>query len=238
VLRWFERWLLQRADWVVASSDGSAVALRALWPAVEKKLTLVRDGVGSVYTRAAAVDRAAVPTIVYAGGMGPTKGFADVLEALAELRQRQVRFTALCIGQPTVAIQQRAAHLGLNSLITWQPVVPYEQIQARLASGDIGIDPKPPTSTEGSGKLLNYMAAGLTVVAYDSPSTRALVGDAGILVQPATPSALATALADLITRPERQAALAQAGQCRLTEQFLWNKLVEPLLTVYDQLARK
>lgn len=236
LVRWFETWLVRRANWVVVSSDRAAAEIVALVPDCERKLTLLRDGVSAV-PMATAHAAISTPTIIYAGGMGPAKGFDQLLDALGELKRRRLNFAVLCIGKASLAQKQRAAHLGLHTDMTWRDAVPYEVLLRVLGLGTIGVDPKPPTSTEGSGKVLNYMAAGLAVVAYDSPTTRALVGDAGVLVTEADPTALANAIAKLLNNEEQRAHLAQTGQARIQKQFLWNNLIQPLVNVYDRLAQ-
>jgi glycosyltransferase involved in cell wall biosynthesis len=47
-------------------------------------------------------------------------------------------------------------------------------------------------------------------------------GRTGRLVDPEDPAALATALVDLLTHPERAAALGEAGARRAREQFSWD----------------
>lgn len=236
----FERWLMRRANWIAVSSDAAANALRALAPDRADNMTLLRDGVGAIAVanlKSPAAGLGQRSTIVYAGGMGPAKGFDQLLEVLGELKRRQLEFKMRCIGQASVTQQQHAAHLGLHSFITWQTAVPYEQLHGTLSTATIGIDPKPPTSTEGSGKLLNYMAAGLAVVAYDSPTTRALVGEAGVLVSTSDTNAFADALASLLMNETERLRLSQAAQRRVQQQFLWNELIKPLVQVYVRLVQ-
>lgn len=240
LLRWFERWLMRRADWVIVSSDAAIVALRQVAPDLTGKLTLLRDGVSTVpRTSTQPANVSSQPTrstIVYAGGMGPAKGFDEFLEACGELKRRKLDFTVLCIGRAAAVQKHRAAQLDLLDVITWLETVPYEQLLPTLQSATIGVDPKPGTSTEGSGKLLNYMAAGLTVVAYDSPSTRALVGDAGVFVTQTGPMALADTLTRLLSNPAERNHLAQVARQRIEQHFLWSELIKSLMRVYDRLA--
>lgn len=237
IIRWFERWLLLRADWVVISNDRAANEMLKLVPVIQNKHTLLRDGVSQVV--AAPVVTATsqpTPTIIYAGGMGPAKGFELFLEALGQLKQLKLNFSGLCIGPADAFMLQRADQLGLSQNLTWRKSVPYEKLLQILALGTIGVDPKPPTSTEGSGKLLNYLAAGLAVVAYRSPTTQALVGEAGMLVDEPNTAALAQALATLLTNETQRNVLAAAGQARIEQQFLWQNLIKPLVTVYERLT--
>ncbi|EKD76460.1 MAG: glycosyl transferase, group 1, partial [uncultured bacterium] len=165
IIRWFERWLLRRADWIVTSSDRATAEMLKLDSTIQNKLTLLRDGVSRIFSETNSVNtpiiQRSATTIIYAGGMGPAKGFEIFLNALGQLKQRQLNFSVLCIGPANETIKRSATDLGLTHNVTWRAAVPYEKLLPVLALGAIAVDPKPPTTTEGSGKLLNYMAAGL-----------------------------------------------------------------------------
>src|SRR5207247_135295 len=57
--------------------------------------------------------------------------------------------------------------------------VPFEQLGIYLGVASIAIEPKAGESAEASGKLLNYMAAALPVVCFDTENNPALLGDPG-----------------------------------------------------------
>jgi glycosyltransferase involved in cell wall biosynthesis len=80
----------------------------------------------------------------------------------------------------------------------WLGHLPHEEALARMTAWDVGVAPFTPV--EGFWfsplKLFEYMAAGLAVVASDVGDIPALLGggDAGLLVPPGDPEALAAAL--------------------------------------------
>ena len=63
------------------------------------------------------------------------------------------------------------------------------------------------STTEGSGKLLNYMAMGIPTVAFDVPVSREYLGDLGIYAQPGDTSSLALALETALDRKDASQAL-------------------------------
>ena len=71
------------------------------------------------------------------------------------------------MGYPNVESYQMAAHAwGVDDRVTFTGRVPFANAPYYLAAADIAVAPKLSTS-EGSGKLLNYMAMAQPIVAYD-----------------------------------------------------------------------
>ncbi len=74
--------------------------------------------------------------------------------------------------------------------------------------------------------MLEALAAGLPIVASDQGDIAELVHDAGILVEPDDPSALADAVADLLTDPIRSTAMGLAGRWRAFATMTWRQVGE------------
>lgn len=70
-----------------------------------------------------------------------------------------------------------------------------------------------------SNAIAEAMATGLPVVATDAGDARRIVGDAGIVVPPRDPAALAAAIRDLAGDPMRRRALGLRGRARVEAQF-------------------
>ena len=91
---------------------------------------------------------------------------------------------------------------------------------------------------EGFGvPVVEAMAAGLPVVAYDQGAVPEVLGDAGVLVASRDPYALAGAIGGLLGDPTRRASLAEAGRRRFAELDLPNaadRFVDLLLKVQEK----
>ncbi|MDQ3547672.1 MAG: glycosyltransferase, partial [Chloroflexota bacterium] len=124
----------------------------------------------------------------------------------------------------------QAQALGLNGHVLFPGRVAYEDAPALLTAGDVAVAPKLST-TESNGKLLNYMALGLPVVATDTPTNRAILGGLGHLVPPGDPDALADALERALNDPQSErTALRQ----RIIDHYAWQSRILDLEQVYNR----
>jgi glycosyltransferase involved in cell wall biosynthesis len=85
--------------------------------------------------------------------------------------------------------------------------------------------------------VVEAMLAGRAVVATDVGAVREVLGDAGVVVSPRNPAALAAACAELLEDAARRRALAAAGQERARELFTAERNVRAFRGLYlDLLA--
>ena len=98
------------------------------------------------------------------------------------------------------AYRHAAAAAGLAGHMHFTGRVPYDDAPEMLRILDIAVAPKR-SESEGNGKVLNYMAAGLPVVAYDGPVARELLGSAGLRVPVGSVEGLARGLLRYLAHP-------------------------------------
>ena len=82
-------------------------------------------------------------------------------------------------------------------------------------------------------KVLEYLAAGLAVVASDVGQVPQLLEDGsgrhGVLVAPSDPTALAAALDDLAVCPDRRARMGRSGRLLAEQRHSWRRTVARIL---------
>jgi glycosyltransferase involved in cell wall biosynthesis len=78
------------------------------------------------------------------------------------------------------------------------------------------------------------MAVGRPVVATDIGGASEIVahGQTGLVIPPADPGALASAIADILRREDRGRSMGRAGSERVRLEFNLDKLVEGTLEAY------
>jgi glycosyltransferase involved in cell wall biosynthesis len=89
-----------------------------------------------------------------------------------------------------------------------------------------------PSRYEGFGfPPLEAMACGTAVISSDRTSLPEVVGDAGLLVDPDNVDAMARALYEVLSSPDRRAELVERGRRRVAE-FTWRRCAELTAEAY------
>ena len=168
--------------------------------------------------------------VIYLGLLAEYQGTSLLIDAARELLPRRPDLWFVIAGYPGIEhYAQKAANLEGSERVLFPGRIPYAEAPELLAIGDVAVAPKL-SSTEGNGKLFNYMAMGLPVVAIDTPHNRSVLGELGHLVRPHDPKALAVAIERALNASDgERAALRQ----RVTEHFSWSQRVHVLEEVYD-----
>jgi glycosyltransferase involved in cell wall biosynthesis len=108
---------------------------------------------------------------------------------------------------------------------------------AELAEASIAVAPYPQSEDHYFSplKIYEYAAAALPVVASAIGEVPQIVTDGvtGTLVEPSDPAALAAAIDDLATDPDRAARLGRAGRERAVAEHSWGRVLERVLDGLD-----
>lgn len=231
-LRPLESWMYKRYSAVACASEGIAASLREWLPSIESKIIVIENGIEIERFQNAKIAPRPSPAfgnsrcaLLYVASFQPRKDHTNLLHAIAqipdadlflvgdgELRPRAERLSR------TLGIAQRVHFLGRR-----------RDIPELLKMADIYVHP--PTF-EGFGiAAAEAMAAGKPIVATNVAGLAQVVNDAGILVPPGDPAALARGIRSLIASPERRAQLSRTAVER-SRRFSIEKTVTSYIDLY------
>lgn len=175
------------------------------------------------------------PVVVYLGLLADYQGTPHLIRSAARLKAAGIDAHFLIMGYPGHRhYVNMAQELGVQDRVTLTGKIPYEYASNYLSAGDVAVAPKL-SSTEGSGKVLNYMAMGLPTVAFDTPVQREYLGELGVYAPAGDIDRFGDAIAGLLADPERRAELGTALRQRAIERYSWEHSGRRIVSVYDQL---
>lgn len=180
--------------------------------------------------------------IVYLGLLAEYQGTELLLEAMQRILAEHPDVYLLLMGFPGVEhYRRRAVELGVDHAVTFTGRVPYAVAPRYVALGDVAVAPKL-SITESAGKLLNYMAAGLPTVAFDTPVAREYLGADGLLAERGNVESLATLLKTALFPPPAQEQHVQNLGPRLRrraiQHFSWDQAGEVIVETYRRLINR
>lgn len=172
----------------------------------------------------------------YLGLLTDYQGVPHIIEAAALLKERGEKLTFLVMGYPSIDHYRHTAEAhGVADIVLFPGRVPFADAPYHLAACDIAVAPKM-SATEGSGKLLNYMAMAQPVVAYDTPVNREYLGELGCYAPLGDVGRFAEQIAWVAHAPEEGAAIGRQLRRRSMEMFSWPAAADEIIALYDNLT--
>lgn len=177
------------------------------------------------------------PFLLYVGGFSPRKNLSALLSAYAVVRRDLPDHPPLVLAgglDPMgLRLQDRAKDLGLAGEVLFPGFVPLEDLPYLYRAARLFVYP---SLYEGFGlPPLEAMACGTPVIASRESSLPEVVGDAGLLVDPYDPDAMADALLHLASDQEARENLRRKG-LRRAKEFSWRRTAVETLLAYEAVA--
>ncbi len=177
------------------------------------------------------------PRIVFVGRLVASKGVQTLVQAAARLSAREAHVALVADGPERRSLQQRINELGLSGKVHICGFVPHELVPTVLAHADVVVLPS--VYEELGTVLLECFQLGVPVIASRVGGIPNVVahGGNGLLVPPADPAALASAIDRVLEDGDLAARLGEAGR-RCAARYEWNQLVREILAVYRQVTER
>jgi glycosyltransferase involved in cell wall biosynthesis len=171
--------------------------------------------------------------LLFVGRLTAQKGVDLLLRALGELPST-VSLDVVGDGVEAEALRRLAVSLGVAPRVRWHPPVPQQRLVDFYRAATALVVP---SVEEGLGLVaVEALLCETPVVAFDSGGLRDVVinGETGLLVPSISATAIATALKDLLRRPDRGASLGRAGRLRALASFAPEAAARRYVAIYQE----
>jgi glycogen(starch) synthase len=175
------------------------------------------------------------PRVLYVGRLAAQKDVATLVRAAALLRAPAAQVVLAGDGPQREALERLALRLGVAGRVRFLGFRPHREVPALLAHADVLVMPS--VYEELGSALVEGLQAGVPIVATRVGGIPDAVGDAGVLVEPRDPAALARAIDDVLSRPALAGRLRAAAE-RRRAAYDWNALAGRVLDVYREAVRR
>lgn len=178
-------------------------------------------------------------TVLCVARQYPRKRIVDLIDAFAlvTVRESRARLVVIGDGPEHPALVQRVLERGLHGSVRLLGALPDDD-EVRSWYGRASLFCLP-SEQEGFGIVfLEAMASGLPVVSTTAAAIPEVVphGEAGLLVPPRDPHALAEALLQLLQNPALRARLRAGGRIH-AQRFSWERVADRFLEAVAPLAQ-
>ena len=248
VVSWLERMSIRLADHVISTNQTFRRIALQRGRKADHAVTVVRNGPWlekDFYKVDPSPEVTEVGDIVvgYLGIMNPQDRVDNLLEAARIVRQERSRkdigFVLVGSGDAYQDLLEQRDSMGLSGSVLMPGTIPWRGVLEAFAAVDIAVQPDLPTPFNQHltmNKLMEYMALGKAVIAYDMPETRVSGGDCIKYLSEHNASVLADAIIALADDRSLRTAMGQKARQRIEDDLSWEKQRSNLVDVYRKIG--
>lgn len=234
----------RRLERIITVSQSASEKTQQFFGVSADRMRVVYNGIDTlIYDNKQQASRKRDGLIMVGNTDDRKKGVLYLLQALQLLREEGVKLTIVddaerhsSYADDVGPLPSYGSHLvkrlNLDGMVRFTGRLTREELARHYSAARIAIVP---SLYEGFGlPAAEAMACGTPVIASAGGALPEVVGDAGILVPPRDPHALAAAIRQLLPDDEAQQRLGEAGRRRVHERFDWQQAARQTLEVYRE----
>lgn len=141
-------------------------------------------------------------------------------------------------GSELEKLQQRVVKLGISEKVVFEGKVAHHLLPEQIHSFDVFVAL---SRAESFGvAVVEAMAMGCPVIVSDAPGFTEIVkpGESGLMVERENPSQASVAMERLMDDEALRITLAENGEKRVRELYDWDKNVEGMMLIYQEITKE
>ena len=246
VCLWAERATFRTADRVIATNGSYRHVALTRGGMAPERVVVVRSA-PSLAEFCAVPPRAELKhgrpfLVAYLGVMGPNDGLGCLLESIRHivhgLRRTDIQFTLIGDGDLRSSVMAQSRRLQLDDAVRFTGRLPDTDVIALLSTADVCVVPDPRDALNdlsSMNKVVEYMALGRPLVAFDLTETRATAADAALYARANDPVDFAEKIIELLAAPERRQRMGTGARERFVATLAWEHQAPVLIALYRDL---
>jgi glycosyltransferase involved in cell wall biosynthesis len=229
-----QSFVARRVDRVLTSSECSADQITQDFGVPRNQISNVSNGLDTdLYCPDPSVEKSATDILCVGRASDPNKGIRTLIEALGKT-PKHITMTLVDNNHPDNELFKWARDAGVIDRVRITGRLPLEDLIRHYRSAALVAVP---SRYEGFGlPAVEAMACGTPVVACAAGALREVMQHTGggVTVPIDNPDALAHAITELMSQPDRRRSLAEAGRARVNEIYSWSHIAKRTAEVYAE----
>lgn len=250
VIRWFfhtlEKFICRMPDFFICSSVSNGDIIKNRFNINPDKIRVVIDGVHTDFFNQLPKENLRkelgipedAPLIIFTGALLAAKGIWNLVSAIPPVLKEKKDAHFLIVGYPVEEAAAKVKELGVEKNVHFTGMLDYFKLPDYLLISDIAVEPKVDRAGEASGKVINYMGAGLPVVCFEGKNNRRFLGEGGIYAADDRIENLADKIIWAIENPGKAKKLGELNKKRVEEVFSWNNSIKDTVEAFESLVSK
>ncbi len=234
------------ADHIIAPNESYKVLEMDRDKVPPERITVVRNGpdldkMAPAYPLPN-IGREGRKTLLYLGVIGFQDGVDFLLRALHHLKYQLGRSDFLCViagdGDALPGLKMQAVELALGDFVLFPGWIESAEVPGYISTADICVAPEPSNDLNDRStivKIMEYMAAGNPIVAFDLPEHQVTAQNAAIYAEPNSELDFARKIAELMDDPQKCREMGQFGRERIEKELGWCYQKTHLLDAYNKI---
>ena len=171
--------------------------------------------------------------ISYTGALIMNKGIQNFLEAIPLVLKETEKVFFVIAGFPVGGVMGFIKEHGLEKYVRVISPLNYFELPKILVASDVGVDPKDSSTRQASGKILQYMAAGIPVVCFDRENNRKYLDQGAVYASAEGADGIAQAILDCV-RNQEYASNKGIINKKSAEAFSWDASAQKMEKIYAE----
>jgi len=250
LIRWFfhtlERFICRMPDFFICSSVSNGDIIKNRFNIDPDRVRVVIDGVHTDFFSKTPQEgfkqRLGIPedapVIIFTGALLAAKGIWNLISSIPLVLKKVGGAHFLIVGYPVEEASKKVKELGVEKNVHFTGMVDYFKLPDYLLVSDVAVEPKVDKAGEASGKVINYMGAGLPVVCFEGKNNRRFLGEDGIYAADDRVENLAEKMIWAVKNSKEAEKLGKLNKKRVEKVFSWNNSIKDTVEAFERLISK